>query len=223
MMCRGIALAMAATMLAGCAARTPVAVALAPAPVAATPEPAWAGLASADDQTALAALPARFVRARAAVPRRFAAKVSAEGALLDPATAEPLPQLPPGPYLCRLVRFGGKQQFRTFAPDYCYVDAAEASLSFTKQTGANLPEGYIYPDSDTRQVFLGTFRTAGDPAGRGYGKDPARDIGGIVERVAPFRWRLLLTRAGQGATLDLYELVPVPPSVPGAPGTTPAG
>lgn len=221
MVCRGIAWAMAASMLAGCAARAPIAPA--PTPVTVTPDPAWAGLASADEQALLAALPARFVRARATVPRRLLAQLRAEGTLLDPAVAEPLPQLPPGPYLCRLVRFGGKQQFRAFAPDFCYVDAAEASLSFTKQTGSNLPEGYIYPDSDTRQVFLGTFRTAGDPAARGYGKDPARDIGGIVERVAPFRWRLILTRAGQGATLDLYELVPVTPSVPGAPGTTPAG
>ncbi|RZM36073.1 MAG: DUF4893 domain-containing protein, partial [Sphingomonas sp.] len=30
------------------------------------------------------------------------------------------------------------------------------------------------------------------------------------------RWRMVLSRAGGGALLDVYELVPVTPKVPGA-------
>ena len=127
-----------------------------------------------------------------------------------------LPQLPPGPYYCRLLRFGGRPRFATFKPDFCYVEAGTDALAFTKQTGENLPEGWIFPDGDTRQIFLGTFRREGEPGGKHYGDDPVHDIAGIVERVSPFRWRLILTRAGGDAALELYELVPVPPEVPGA-------
>ena len=36
------------------------------------------------------------------------------------------------------------------------------------------------------------------------------------------RWRLVLTQAGNGALLDIYELVPVTPLVPGAKPAVPA-
>ena len=81
----------------------------------------------------------------------------------------------------------------------------------TKQTGENLPGGWLHADSDRRLVFLGTLREKGETAAPPYGGAPARDIAGVVERVGPFRWRLVLTRAGKGALLDLYELVPVAP------------
>lgn len=213
------ALLFALPALAACATRqTPEATVVVEAP----PEPpTWIKSATAADQAALAALRGRFAAARAAVPRRLAARLRAESALADPYRALPMPQLPPGPYHCRLVRFGGRARFATFKPDFCNVDAGEANAAFTKQTGANLPEGWIYPDSETRQVFLGTLRREGEAGGRRYGDDPARDIAGVIERVSPFRWRLILTRAGDGATLDLYELVPVTPLVPGAPAAVP--
>ena len=58
------------------------------------------------------------------------------------------------------------------------------------------------------------MRAAGETGGRAYGADPTRDLVGLVTRVAPFRWRLVLAHAGRGADLDLYELVPVTPDVP---------
>ena len=50
----------------------------------------------------------------------------------------------------------------------------------------------------------------------------SQDVAGVIERVSPFRWRLVLTRAGKGALLDVYELVPVTPEVPGAAPAVPA-
>lgn len=182
----------------------------------------WSAIAAPADRTRLQLLPGELRRAIAAVPRRFAARVQAEGPLLDPAKAEPKPALPPGPYHCRLLRLGGRAGLVTYAPDFCYVQAGPgAAMGFVKQTGSNLPQGWLYPDTDTRVVFLGALRARPADRAPAYGVEPARDVAGLVERVSPFRWRLTLANARQGAALDLYELVPVTPSVPGAKPTVP--
>ncbi|WP_374942577.1 DUF4893 domain-containing protein [Sphingomonas sp.] len=208
-----LALAMTSCALTGCAARTPRPVVT----VETVAQPTgWRAIASASDQQQIDALPATWARALAAVPRRAQAKLRAETKLVEPAAALELPAPPPGPYRCRLVRFGGRAGIATFAPDFCYVDGGEKGVSFTKQTGSNLPGGWLHLDTATRQVFLGSLRPAGASGAAAYGDDAAQDVAGVVERVSPFRWRLVLTRAGKGALLDVYELVPVPPEVPGA-------
>lgn len=63
--------------------------------------------------------------------------------------------------------------------------------------------------------IAGSLRPSADRSAAAYGTDFTRDVAGVVERVGAFRWRLVLTRAGV-ATLDIYELVPVTPRVPGA-------
>ncbi len=179
--------------------------------------PRWTTIATPGDRARLETLSDSWTRARAAVPKRLARRVKEEGALLDPAAALDLPALSPGSYRCRLVRLGGRAGYASFAPDFCYVDGDGTGLSFTKQTGTTLPGGWLHPDTDRRQVFLGTVRTAAAEVAPPYGTSPARDIAGVVERVGPLRWRLVMTRAGQGAILDLYELVPVPPAPPATP------
>lgn len=168
------------------------------------------------DKARLDALPDTWQRARASVPKRLATKLEAEGTLVQPAAALDLPSLPPGPYYCRLVRLGGRVGLATFKPDFCIVDGTTGHVSFTKQSGASLPGGWLFADSDTRQVFLGTFRPSRMKTAPAYSINPAQDVAGVVERVGPFRWRLVLTRAGEGALLDVYELVPVTPPVKGA-------
>lgn len=209
-------LALIPLALGACAAKPRVAAAPAPAATVETVETKeWESTARPADQAQIAELPQRWVRAIAAVPRRATAKLRAEGPLAAPVALE-APTPPPGPYHCRLVRFGGRAGITTFPPDFCYVEAKDGRLSFTKQTGSNLPQGWLYDDTPTRQVFLGTM-------GQGrYGDVPQQDVAGVVERVSPFRWRLTLTRAGRGALLDAYELVPVTPEVPGAPRAVPA-
>jgi hypothetical protein len=205
------AAATAIVLLSGCGTRPVVA----PAPIAAAPppepEPGWRPLAKPGDAALLDQLPARLTVARGAVPRRFARQLAAAGPLVESDTAQPMPQLSPGSYYCRLARFGGAVQFRLYPPDFCYITAEGDALAFTKQTGSTRPKGYVYADGEAaRQVFLGTTGT-----GR-YGDGPATDLVGVVERVAPFRWRMMLSRAGRGASFDMYELVPVPAAVPGA-------
>lgn len=203
--------------LCACAARQPVPAAAAPAAVVeAARMKEWEEVVTPADQAGIAALPERWGRALDAVPRRSAARLRAEGPLAEPGAALEMPTPPPGPYHCRLIRFGGRTGVATFPPDFCYVEVNEGRLSFTKQTGSNLPNGWLHEDTPTRLIFLGTMGP-----GR-YADEPERDVAGVVERVSPFRWRLVLTRAGRGALLDVYELVPVTPEVPGAPRAVPA-
>jgi hypothetical protein len=215
-------LALLLPSLAGCATRPLSHPGSKPSVTVGVEPTGWETTVEAADRTRIDGLPQLWARARAAVPTRLAAKLKQEGALVDPAAALEAPTLPPGPYHCRLLRFGGRAGFASYAPDFCYVEVSKDSLAFTKQTGSNLPSGWLFPDTDHRQVFLGTFKAPGAAAAPRYGDDPTRDVAGVVERVAPFRWRLVLTRAGMGAILDVYELVPVTPLVPGATLAVPA-
>lgn len=211
------AFALPPLVLGACAGKQPVStLSTSAAVVEAVPAKEWEEVATPADQAGIAALAERWASALDAVPRRSTARLRAEGPLAEPGAALEMPTPSPGPYHCRLIRFGGRAGFATFPPDFCYVEASEGRLSFTKQTGSNLPNGWLHEDTPTRLVFLGTMGP-----GR-YGDAPERDVAGVVERVSPFRWRLVLTRAGRGALLDVYELVPVTPEVPGAPRAVPA-
>lgn len=177
------------------------------------PNAEWRGIASDADRSAIDDLSDRWGNALSSATRRFAARVRGEGPLVEPAAGQPLPALPPGPYLCRLVRLGGKIGYATYKPDNCYVDGDAERQSFTKQNGSSLPGGWLYTDDQqSRIVFLGTNRFRRDDAAPAYGDLPGREMAGIVERVSPFRWRLVLARPlNRDAAVELYELVPIPP------------
>lgn len=187
-----------------------------PAPV----EAAWRTVATEVDRQAIDALDTRWTDALHNAARRYAARLRQEGPLLDPAAAQPLPAMPPGPYFCRLVRLGGRIGYATYPPDICYVDGDATRESFTKQDGSSLPGGWLYTDGDAnRLVFLGTNRLRRDQPAPAYGDLPGREMAGVIERVAPFRWRLVLTRSlNSTAEIELFELVPIPPVPPSAQG-----
>jgi hypothetical protein len=160
----------------------------------------------------LAALPALWSSARAAARQRFAIPFAKEGALLDPTRALRYPALPPGSYRCRIVKIGsaGARQsaYRAFPPSFCFVGDEKDGQSFAKQTGTDRPSGWLYPDGETRLVFLGAF-AEGKARPPVYGAVPGRDAMGVVERIGHFRWRLTLVPAN-GSTLTVYDLAPVP-------------
>ena len=64
-------------------------------------------------------------------------------------------------------------------------------------------------DLNTRLIFLGTLALGNEEEARAYGDDPKRDMAGIFERIAPFRWRLVIPFPQDGAKLDVFELTPV--------------
>lgn len=178
--------------------------------------PGWAGIAEAEDRQRLDRLEQAWASALADLrAARLTARVAAEGELLAAGAALPRPAPPPGSYRCRLLRLGrpgrAGRVLAAHPPFFCHVGDAGELLAFTKQTGSERPGGYLYPDGEAaRLVFLGALAGARGPV-PAYGEDSARDMIGIVERVAPFRWRLVLPWPRSGATLEVMELVPALP------------
>lgn len=216
-------------LAAGCAKRTP------PPPVsAAAPPPAptveiindpvpldWRSVITDADKARLARLDEAWTRGLEATRRRYRKVVTEEGPLLDPAGALARPAPPPGPYLCRVIQLGGyRAAYATFKPWNCYVEAEGELLTIVKQTGSQRPAGRLWADGDNRLVFLGGLGLGRDREPPPYAERPERDMAGYVERVAPFRWRLVVPFPQNGGTIDVYELVPIAPE-PGGP--KPAG
>ncbi|QNM82197.1 DUF4893 domain-containing protein [Sphingomonas sabuli] len=146
---------------------------------------------------------------------RFGRAVAGEGELLKPLARLPRPQPTPGSYNCRLISIGKTDRkspaFEKFKPFFCYVlSDDDGSLSIVKQTGSRRPVGQLFDDADpNRMIFLGSLGLADDKESRAYGEDPERDMAGVFERIAPFRWRLVIPWARSGAKLEVFELTPV--------------
>jgi hypothetical protein len=203
---------MLVALLTACAPRS--AVQLVSAQVVPAP-PGWEALISAQDRDRLARLPATWATALAAISLRQRALVAKESDLLVAGAARSHPGLPPGSYRCRLVKLGADTPrgpaIRSFPDNYCYIRAeAGDALSFTKQTGSELPGGWLHADSDRRMILVGARQRAVGDNSLVYGAAPDRDLVGTVERVGPFRWRLVLPWRADVPGLDIYELTPIP-------------
>jgi len=160
----------------------------------------------------LDALPTRWSAVVGGTKASGGAAVAAAGPLLRPDAALDHPELSPGSYRCHIVRIwksAGRARVRSFEPNFCYISDEQDGLSFAKQTGSDLPSGYLYADGNRRYVFLGARQLKPGDVSLGYGVDAARDLAGVVERYGAFRWRLVVPRPGDD-TIDIYELTPVP-------------
>ena len=192
--------------LAGCATQRAAVVASA-AHVAVVDDGGAGQVIRPADQARLDALPSIWQAAWGQSRERTR---SGEGALLEPAAALDHPELSPGSYNCRVVRLGrraGPRRVRSFPAHFCHVGAAGGMLNFTKQTGSDLPAGQLYK-SEKHYTFVGALQRAVGDNSLSYGTDQARDITAVVERVGPFRWRMVVPVGEQD--LDILELTPVP-------------
>ena len=150
----------------------------------------------------------------------FGNDIKAEGKLLiaDAAQAKPAPT--PGSYSCRVIRLGKENgrgpAFQKFKPFFCYVGVEGELFTIVKQTGSQRPAGRLWEDDNpSRLIFLGTVAIGNEEEARAYGEDPKRDTAGIFERIAPFKWRLVIPFPQTGARLDVFELTPVAEQPPG--------
>ena len=217
---RTTALALALALGACQTARKPEVVAIAEG----EPEPqdGWRGIADGEDRAKIDALAGAWVDALDQARRAgFRSAVAGEGALLDPAVTLLRPEPAPGNYLCRVIRFGAETRraptYQAFKSFYCHVGVTDAGqLNITKQTGSERPAGYLFPDVGTapRMIFLGSLALGSEATPLPYGEDPARDVAGVFERVAPMRYRLVIPNPRGLAKLDVIELVPAPVQAP---------
>ncbi|MFL6721337.1 MAG: DUF4893 domain-containing protein [Sphingomonas sp.] len=175
---------------------------------------AWKAVATAADKDRLERLGLAWSEALDDAKKTSAAEIRKEGKLLLPRSALPRPQPTPGSYNCRLIKLGKatpkSKPYETFKPFFCYVEVEDDLLTIVKQTGSQRPAGRLWEDDDpTRLIFLGSLALGDETVPLAYGDDPKRDMAGVLERIGPFRWRLVIPWPQSTSKLDVFELTPV--------------
>jgi hypothetical protein len=174
----------------------------------------WKSVATAADQDRLARLGLAWQEALAEAKKTDAAEVAKEGKLLLPRSSLPQPAPTPGSYNCRMIALGkasakGKS-FESFKPFFCYVEVEDGQLTIVKQTGSQRPAGRLWDDDDpNRMIFLGSLALGDEEQPIAYGDDPKRNMAGVLERIGPFRWRLVIPWPQSDAKLNVFELTRV--------------
>ena len=190
-----------------------------PQPVISAPPPTkaevWQDIASSEDANRILRVGAAWSNGLAeARTAGFGDEIKAEGKLLNANAAQARPAPTPGSYSCRVIRLGKENgrgpAFQKFKPFFCYVQVEGDLFTIVKQTGSQRPAGRLWEDDNpTRLIFLGTLALGSEEEARAYGEDTRRDMAGIFERFAPFKWRLVIPFPQSGARLDVFELTPV--------------
>lgn len=176
------------------------------------PQPGeWRRLASPADRTRLRGWRSAWIAALADARGQDDGAVAADPLLFDPDRALEDPVPPPGRYRCRTVKLGRKAPSGLGYVAYpwfrCQV-GPEAAPGFAKVDGSQRQVGTIYPDTDSRAVFLGTLSLGDERGAIRYRRDPQRDVAGLVERIGDRRWRMAFPYPTFESKLDVIELVP---------------
>lgn len=188
------------------------ALALACAPAAAPQRTDWREVATPQDRERLREWRAAWVQGLAAARAGDgAAAIAADPALFDPdrRLAGPLPA--PGAYRCRAFKLGAKGAARSFTANpwgACRIAPEGALLRASRVDGPQRPTGLIFADTDARAILLGTMVFSDETRPLAYGRDKARDLAGLVERIGPARWRIVLPYPHYESVADVVELVP---------------
>lgn len=140
-----------------------------------------------------------------------AAAITSEGALLLPDAALG-GTIPNGDYHCRVIKLGSRSAgllpYLSYPSFSCRIAQSGRLQAFTKLSGSQRQVGYIFPNDQLRQVFLGTLVLGDEQRAIPYGADSDRDLAGFVERIGPARWRLILPAPRFESLIDVVELVP---------------
>jgi hypothetical protein len=215
LLARGAAL-FALAMLAGCATKPKVPPGVTPAVEVGAPlkSEAWKSVATDADEDRLARLGLAWQEALAEAKKSNPSDVAKEDKLLLPRAALPMPAPTPGSYNCRMIALGKvtakDKAFESFKPFFCYVQVEDGQLTIVKQTGSQRPAGRLWSDDDeTRMIFLGSLALRDEEAPLAYGDDPKRNMAGVFERIAPFKWRLVIPWPQSGSKMNIFELTPV--------------
>jgi len=175
----------------------------------------WRQVALAADADGLARLDAAWRQARdEAEDAGFADQLKALGALVEPGAAQTGRLQPaPGAYRCRTIKIGSRNKGGLAFVDYpyfrCTVELTPGGdLILTKTTGSQRTRGLLYPGTDNRLIFIGAQAWGDDETSfPTYGARPERDQVGVLERIGPTRWRLILPWPKQESNLEILELV----------------
>jgi hypothetical protein len=206
----------ALALAAGCQTKPKIPPGLTPSVVVAEPlkSDVWKQVATAADEDRIARLGLAWQQALAEAGKTNVGDIRREGVLLRPRASLPRPAPTPGSYNCRLIKLGKatarSKPYESFKPFFCYVEVEDDLLTIVKQTGSQRPAGRLWEDDDPKRlVFLGSLALGDAQQPVAYGDDPKRDMAGVLERIGPFRWRLVIPWPQSTSKLDVFELTPV--------------
>jgi hypothetical protein len=206
----------ALALLAGCATKPKLPPGVTPSVEVGPPlkSEAWKAVATDADEDRLARLGLAWQEALADAKKSDPGDVAREDKLLLPRSALPMPAPTPGSYNCRMIALGRvtakDKPYESFRPFVCYVQVEDGQLTIVKQTGSQRPAGRLWEDDEaTRMIFLGSLALRDEEAPLAYGDDPKRNMAGVFERIAPFKWRLVIPWPQSGSKLNIFELTPV--------------
>lgn len=174
----------------------------------------WRGVATDNDRERLRKARGAWEMAlRQARAAGHGDELAALGPLADPDAGLADAAPPPGRYRCRTIKLGAKSagllDYVAYPPFDCVISAGPGqAMRFEKVGGSQRQKGMLWPDTPNRMVFLGTVELGDEPVPIEYGADVERDVAGVLERVAPARWRLALPWPRWESNLDLIELTP---------------
>ena len=175
---------------------------------------AWKAVANDADKDRISRLDSAWQQALTEAGKSFSVEIRKEGDLLKPRAALPRPAPTPGSYNCRLIKLGQAgpktRAYESFKPFFCYVEVEGDLLTIVKQTGSQRPAGRLWEDDDpSRLIFLGSLALGNEDQPLAYGDDPKRNMAGVLQRIGPFRWRLVIPWPQSTSKLDVFELTPV--------------
>lgn len=172
----------------------------------------WLGVVSETDRKRLTHWRDTLVAALREARTTYQTQVDAEGDLLLPDAARETVALPPGKYMCRIIKIGAQDAatplFRTLPAAPCAIDISGKLLAFRILAGPQRPEGFIFGDSTRRMIMLGSLVFTDEAMAHDYGQDTTRDIVGIVERIGDQRWRILLPAPHFESHYDIIDMRP---------------
>lgn len=176
----------------------------------AAPKIDWRTVATTQDRGRLRGWRGAWISALAQVPGSLVAR---EPVLFNPDRSLPGAVPPAGAYRCRTFKLGARSGAGPVYTAYgwfaCRIGLDETgALRIAKLTGSQRPSGRIYSDSDMRAVFLGTMQLGDETVPISYGRDASRDMAGLIERIGPRRWRIVLPYPKFESVLDVVEIVP---------------
>lgn len=192
------------------AAALPAAAQEAPPPSAAQ----WRAAATEADRVRLRGWRSAWIAGLNQARGGDAGAIAADPVLFDPDRALDDPMPPAGTYRCRVFKLGARgnatamASFTAYGWFTCRIDGDGDVRRFTKTDGSQRPAGTLYRDTSQRGIFLGTLAVGDESMAFRYGQDAQRDMIGIVERIAPARWRIALPSPHFESLIDIFEIVP---------------
>ncbi len=134
-----------------------------------------------------------------------------EGALLLPDVEQAGARLPVGNYRCRTIKLGARgaasRHFAVYPVVDCLVTSQVGHDHFATLAGAQRLSGVLFENDLRQKAFAGAVSLKDEAGHARYGQDVDRNAVGVMQQLAPNRWRLVMPYPAFESVVDVVEIV----------------